>query len=231
MIGNTRFNPTTNGPLHLGHLYVCMVNEAEARASGGKFIVRFDDNQHYWQWIAPQVADPEGMKSDLAWAGVKVDAYTSQKELAPRVDEFLHVQGYRKQGALNHALTHAYLPECGGCYYPFVPDYTAEKVALDFLDGITVLIRGSDLLTEFSLYNYFCKLWDLPIPRQVFLPRLDCGKEVSKTAGNHQIRHYRNRPAQEVLGILAKACLIDPAAGWRITNVKPEPRLEADYGL
>jgi hypothetical protein len=47
----TRFNPTLNGYLHLGHVMMCLVNRAEATEHGGKFLVRFDDDQRYWQWL------------------------------------------------------------------------------------------------------------------------------------------------------------------------------------
>ena len=40
----TRWNPTINGALHVGHLYSMLVNERFAHEQGGKFCVRFDDN-------------------------------------------------------------------------------------------------------------------------------------------------------------------------------------------
>jgi len=55
---NTRFNPTISGPLHIGHLYMALVNEAEAHHTGGKFIVRADDTQDYWNhWMKKDQQD------------------------------------------------------------------------------------------------------------------------------------------------------------------------------
>ena len=45
---NTRFNPTVSGSLHVGHLYMALVNEVEAHRSGGKFYIRVDDTQDCW---------------------------------------------------------------------------------------------------------------------------------------------------------------------------------------
>ena len=39
----TRFNPSTNGGLHLGHIYALLVNERFAHDRDGMFYVRFDD--------------------------------------------------------------------------------------------------------------------------------------------------------------------------------------------
>ena len=45
---NTRFNPTANGRLYLGHLYIILLNKQAVEDNGGKFICRFDDDQDYW---------------------------------------------------------------------------------------------------------------------------------------------------------------------------------------
>ena len=45
---NTRFNPTACGDLHMGHLYMALVNATEAKRTGGLFSVRIDDTQKYW---------------------------------------------------------------------------------------------------------------------------------------------------------------------------------------
>ena len=42
-MNTTRFNPTPNGALHLGHVYNILFNEQFAHNNGGKFYVRFED--------------------------------------------------------------------------------------------------------------------------------------------------------------------------------------------
>jgi glutamyl/glutaminyl-tRNA synthetase len=177
------------------------------------------------------------MKDDIAWCGITVDRWTDQSSMHRRVWELLEKFGYQKQGVLHYAWSHAYSPETKNPnnFYPFVADYTAEKVVQDFLEGVNLLIRGEDLLTEFSLYNYFCKLWDLPIPRQVFLPRLlspDNGlrTSISKTMGGWGIYDSFRRDNQREYAyaddLLRRSCLIDPRSNWAISNIKQEPYLE-----
>lgn len=232
---NTRFNPTVNGSLHLGHLYVAKVNETEAHLSGGKFIVRFDDDQFYWNKIRKVKVEElkDGIKRDLEWAGVDVDAYRSQSEMREETEAMLRRVGYRDMGWQAYGLTHAYLPESPQTWFPCVPDLTARKVIQDGMDEVYLLIRGVDLITEFSLYNYFCRLWDWVLPRHVFLPRLEQQgrsrelSDVSKTAGNFKIADFRKRGVspKEMWRLLAESCLIDPEKPWTIQNVKMEPRI------
>lgn len=232
---NTRFNPTVNGSLHLGHLYIILVNECEAHRSGGEFSLRFDDDQFLWKVMNQLPAEQyrKGMIQDLTDIGVKVDYHSSQEEMSEKTHKLLDELGYKKSGVLHHALTHSYLPETkDGRFYPFVADYTAEKVVQDFIEGIDLLIRGEDLLTEFSLYNYFCSIWDLPTPRQVFLPKLKCDtgelSAVSKTIGNFKIRDWLNsgKSSNELIELLRKSCLVDPVGEWTIANIKKVPFLQ-----
>jgi hypothetical protein len=125
-----------------------------------------------------------------------------------------------------------------GCaYYPYVPELTVLKVIMDHRQGVGVLIRGDDLLTEYSLYRYFEDLlaFEVPIP-QIFLPRLkfQAGSElkssahaveISKTIGNLSIQSLRAAGLQpfEVLAILAESCLLEPERGWDLANLKPQP--------
>ena len=40
---NTRFAPSPNGYLHLGHAYSALISSALARKSNGKFFIRIED--------------------------------------------------------------------------------------------------------------------------------------------------------------------------------------------
>ncbi len=74
----TRFAPSPNGPLHLGHAYAAVVAHDLAQAEGGRYLVRIEDidgARSRSEWIAEHLAD-------LAWLGLESDrpvAYQSQR--------------------------------------------------------------------------------------------------------------------------------------------------------
>lgn len=239
----TRFNPTTNGEIHLGHTYMILVNEAEAHANNGKFTVRFDDNQDAYlygvSWTGKRMTPNDiddvkkNMRETIEWLGIKVDGWSSQRENETRVDEFL---SFINKGALRvrKVYTSQTNPELHwdsfDTPYPYVPWFTAEKVLYDYLDGVNCLIRGEDLLSEWSLYMYFCDLWGIPAPRQVFLRRLRLGDgsellDISKTRGTGTISQFRalGWSAKDLIAKLAEACLIEPDKPWLISNCKVNP--------
>lgn len=248
---NTRFCPTTNSLLHIGHLYVAKVNQTEAYLNGAKFFVRFDDDQQYWNDFRKVDAEKikNESKKDFEWAGLPVDEYFSEKEMKDSTDELLKKFKYKKFNTLSYGLTHIYLPEmpdslnagrlpdkalADKSVYPFVPDLTAIKVVNDCLNDVRLLIRGMDLITEFSLYNYYCMAWDLIVPKQVFLPKLqlmenkDSISSISKTLGNFSIKSFRDKgfKAEDLWNVLAEACLVDPNGSWTVNNIKNMPIVE-----
>lgn len=65
----TRFAPSPNGPLHLGHAYAAVVAHDLAREAGGEFLVRVEDidgARSRPEWIEEHLAD-------LAWLGLESD--------------------------------------------------------------------------------------------------------------------------------------------------------------
>ncbi|MFT4054876.1 MAG: tRNA glutamyl-Q(34) synthetase GluQRS [Novosphingobium sp.] len=65
----TRFAPSPNGPLHLGHAYAAIVAHDTARARGGEFILRIED-------IDGERSRAEFVEEfllDLAWLGLEWD--------------------------------------------------------------------------------------------------------------------------------------------------------------
>jgi glutamyl-Q tRNA(Asp) synthetase len=65
----TRFAPSPTGYLHLGHAYSALIAEREARAAGGRFLLRIED-------IDAGRSRPEfevAILEDLAWLGVRWD--------------------------------------------------------------------------------------------------------------------------------------------------------------
>jgi len=248
---NTRFCPTTNNFLHLGHLYIAKVNEIEAHNHGAKFFVRFDDDQQYWNDFRKIDADniKDETKKDFEWAELNVDEYISEKEMRSSTDELLKKFKYKNFNSLAYGTTHIYLPQipesfgpkslpdeflADKSFYPFVPDITARKVIQDCLNDVRVLIRGIDLITEFSLYNYYCMLWDIIIPKQIFLPKVKMLEEdgrtsgISKTLGSFTIKSFRERgvPAKEIWHMMADSCLLNPNGSWTINNIKSNPYIE-----
>ena len=241
----TRFNPTTNGNLHVGHLYMMLVNEAEAHENGGKFTFRFDDNQAPYlyglswtgaQMTREQIGDiKDGMIEDVLWCGVTVDKWSSQENREPRVQTFMRFLNEGKDLPVKRVYTSQVNPIVRwmsfDSAYPYVPYLTAEKVLNDFLDGCNLIIRGEDLLDEWALYHYFADSWGLPIPQQVFLKRLvmgDTNKElfdIRKSKGGYSIASYRERgwTPERLKMKLAEACLIDPNKPWLYDNCKTDP--------
>ncbi|WP_309623634.1 tRNA glutamyl-Q(34) synthetase GluQRS [Novosphingobium sp.] len=70
MTHRTRFAPSPNGPLHLGHAYAAIVAHDLARARGGKFVLRIEDidgTRSRADLVLEMLADLEWL--GLAWDG------------------------------------------------------------------------------------------------------------------------------------------------------------------
>ncbi len=230
----TRFNPTTNGPIHLGHVYTLLVNEHFAHDNDGKFIVRFDDTSPVTQ-IIPRERMLRIMQSqidDLNWLDVKIDEFQWQSEL-------------QSEARKRFLMKHKFMPEpehelelalftrmigTGWLPFPYAPEETGERVIMDNMSGVTHIIRGEEFSTEFCLYWYFCiEKFKLPVPKFIFLPRL-MGKfgDISKTNGGYTIADLRSKgyTPDQIKEMLAKACLMWYTNGWGFHNLKPNPRID-----
>ena len=62
----TRFAPSPNGPLHLGHAWSAIVAHDLAKARGGRFLLRIEDIDGARS--RPELA--EVFRADLAWLGL-----------------------------------------------------------------------------------------------------------------------------------------------------------------
>lgn len=231
---NTRFNPTTNGALHLGHVYSLIVNEKFAHANGGEFTIRFDNDS------PPVLALPKSRQEeilsnqfdDIEWLKIPVDRWQKQTDLLPEVHvelERLHFRFMNDSPEGTHVLPVSirmlgtnWLP------YPYVPQQTAERVVMDHMLGATHLIRGEEFMTEFALYRYFCELFHFDVPEFIFLPRLTSKEgDISKHCGGYTIAEFRGRgySPDDVKNMLADACLYWSANGWEFHNMKPNPQI------
>ncbi|MDR7100943.1 tRNA glutamyl-Q(34) synthetase GluQRS [Croceicoccus sp. BE223] len=65
----TRFAPSPNGPLHLGHAFSAIVAHDLARERGGRFLVRIEDIDG----ARSRREFAEGALADLAWLGLSHD--------------------------------------------------------------------------------------------------------------------------------------------------------------
>jgi glutamyl-Q tRNA(Asp) synthetase len=80
----TRFAPSPNGPLHLGHAWSAIVAHDCARAAGGAFLVRIEDIDG----TRSRPALIAGIFADLAWLGLRHDgAVMVQSERTARYAE------------------------------------------------------------------------------------------------------------------------------------------------
>lgn len=229
---NTRFSPSLNGSLHLGHLYMAWVNHTVAKASGGRFILRFDD-------LAPRLAGdlPDGMAdwareaADLlSEAGLVPDAVTyvsayssPDGELPSEVGgKNLWLRPHNVEGQLNLACS---------------PLLVAARVRADIAEEIGAVIRGEELMGELQLYEYFNALFGGATRELVYLPRLRvrCGGEVttiSKTVGNLQLRDlFRQAPPEQWLERIQAVVLVDPGQPLSWENLHRDPVIELDVHL
>lgn len=236
----TRFNPSTNGPLHVGHAYTALVNERLSVSTRGEFILRFDDNQRYWwQRIGRERMQEIAQEQleDLMWLGIKPDRVTYQSKKEQRVTEFLADSKW--QAVMDHWPCSELRP-IAIVDPPFTPaglaSYVAvEKVVLDYFEGVTAVVRGLEFLSDSNLERYFCCLLGFPPSQHIYIPRLMAvdGLEltsISKTEGNWKLRDLRERgfePA-DVLTELRGACMIDQDGEWDIDNLKTAPQLSKE---
>lgn len=235
--GNTRFNPTPTGDLHLGHVYLCLVNQYEAQARGARFLVRFDDTQVHWaKWVRSRYylrLYAERMLEDLEWLGLAPDEVVYQSDIVGEIHRRVKdLYGMELPPERNGA---DYAPVVVGMPMPMC--YTAglvpEKVMMDFDMRADLLIRGMDLLDEFALYVYWCERFRIHRVCHVYLPRLrladggdpDYYGTVNKTGGVLTVRQFRAQgfSPEQIRRKLAEACLKDADGLWAVENVRERP--------
>lgn len=232
---NTRFNPTANGPLHLGHIYMALVNEHMAHSTNSTFILRIDDNQRsYFEKLGgPKQMHEIGMAQsrDLDWIGIQTDRVVYQsgtEELAKATLTKTHFRMVVDHHPLDRETFPIIHDSIATRPWPLSAWITAEKVVLDRLEDVEAMVRGPDLIQEHQLYMYFCALFGYRFPKCYYLPRLVAADgEISKTRENWQIGGLRSTgiTPEQIRQILRESCLVNPDESWHIDNVKDLPRL------
>lgn len=90
----TRFAPSPNGSLHLGHAYSAIVAHDLARARGGRFRLRIEDIDGARS--RPELADE--FRADLAWLGLEWEEVAPQSARLARYEAA--AERLREQGLL-----------------------------------------------------------------------------------------------------------------------------------
>lgn len=72
----TRFAPSPNGPLHLGHAYSAIVAHDLAKADGGRFLLRIEDIDEARS--RPEL--PDEFRRDLEWLGLEWEEVPAQSD-------------------------------------------------------------------------------------------------------------------------------------------------------
>ena len=90
----TRFAPSPNGSLHLGHAYSAIISHDLAHESGGRFLLRIEDIDGVRS--RPELADE--FRKDLAWLGLVWDEVPAQ---STRLDSYAKAaESLREMGLL-----------------------------------------------------------------------------------------------------------------------------------
>jgi len=88
----TRFAPSPNGPLHLGHAYSAIVAHDLAKERGGRFLLRIEDIDGARS--RPDLA--EAFRADLAWLGLEwkeVPAQSTRLDAYAKAADRLRTEG------------------------------------------------------------------------------------------------------------------------------------------
>lgn len=229
----TRFCPSLNGPIHLGHCVTLLMNERFSHSMSGRFFIRFDDVSYNSLKSGRHKEVMEQQREDIEWLGLQIDEW--QKD-----SSFLGEAKTKLQDANFPLLTEN---ERGGydlcqsirlgntfLMYPFAPRQTAERVVIDHMTGITHLIRGDDFITEFSYYHFVSDWMGYDMPEYYCLPRLESNRgDISKTNGGFTLGEFRGNgyTSSDIIAMLEKACLVNPKNGWNFFNFKRSPILAA----
>ncbi|MEC9109227.1 MAG: tRNA glutamyl-Q(34) synthetase GluQRS [Pseudomonadota bacterium] len=115
----TRFAPSPNGPLHLGHAYSAILAHDLARDAGGRFLLRIEDIDG--PRSRPELTD--AFRRDLEWLGLEweeVPAQSTRQESYEEAARGLLRRGYLYPCTCTRAEIEALEPRLGsqGAIYP-----------------------------------------------------------------------------------------------------------------
>lgn len=226
---NTRFSPSLNGSLHLGHLYMAWVNQSYARQCHGEFVLRFDDlaprmagddctRMAEWATEAEAILREADVLPDrTTYLSTYLDPCSAQPESVPSRNRWLRPVEFEGHDNLSNS-----------------PRLVETRVRADIAEHIGTVIRGEELLPELQLYEFLNLQLGGPPRELVYLPRLRVrtkGKvtTISKTYGNLQLRDlFRQAWPQQWLDRIKQTILQDPDAPFSWKNLNPDPVIEVE---
>ena len=148
----TRFAPSPNGPLHLGHGWSAIVGHDLAMARGGRFLLRIEDidGARSRPWLAAE------FRTDLAWLGLgfeEVPAQSARLASYAAAAAWLRAEGLLYPCTCTRADIEALAPRIGaeGPIYPGTCKGRAVDPALRAawrLDVAAALARTGSLVWE-----------------------------------------------------------------------------------
>ena len=115
----TRFAPSPNGPLHLGHAYSAIVGHDLARARGGRFLMRVEDIDG----ARSRLELAAEFRADLAWLGLdfqEAPAQSTRLASYAAAADTLRSEGLLYPCTCTRAQIEALTPQMGaeGAIYP-----------------------------------------------------------------------------------------------------------------
>jgi glutamyl/glutaminyl-tRNA synthetase len=235
-MNNTRFYPTLNGGCHLGHLFLALLNYHKAKELGGTFIVRSEFRLSYL---------PNGVTTGQveSWYNSYIGAF---KFIGIEAEfmSLLHDCSWVETELKKHESLHGYDTKndfyaqvnSSQFFHPYSPTWCLERVLLDNRYAVGHLIRGIDLMSEFSLYTHFCKQLKFQTPIHQYANHLSIKegneiKPISKTNKNAVVADLINKgvSSHQLLDMFANQCLKVSKDGFKLQNVKEKIVLELKF--
>jgi glutamyl-Q tRNA(Asp) synthetase len=191
-----RFAPSPTGPLHFGSLVTALASYLDARAHGGKWLVRIEDVDE--PRTVPGAADDilrTLERFGLEWDGPvmyqsqRKEAYQAALEKLRRQGRVYPSQSSRKGRKLDPASPVSWRtrsePEVDGFAVLRADGFFTYQLAVvvdDAAQGITDVVRGADLLDSTPRQNWLQRQLGYPQPNYRHLPVVtnEKGEKLSK---------------------------------------------------
>lgn len=228
---NTRFAPTPagRGEIHLGHIWLCMLNKALAEESGGSFIVRIDDlsaREYVGEGYTRRIV--EDMLKALPYFGCKPDIVLWESEAEHTLKTYINSAPWISAGWKD---IESMRPMNGDWqkYLQINYERIASGVVRDYLYNCNPVVRGCDLQWETALYWAMCDYWGFPKPSLIYIPRVSFnGEAMSKSGGAVPAIRLLDKYSPEILiDAILHGCLKDPEVGICLHNIKTDcPNIE-----
>jgi len=229
---NTRMVCSTVLPCHLGYAYLALLNCGVAQESGGLCRFRLkviDNNQDNFvrdmSWVLGVSGIEQGTWEDNPTDEV-LDAVLSFRPEAQTA--FL----YPIEGCPAALYAPVHTSDLNAALTEYAPWDLALSVAWDNYQGITDVIQPERFMCDAHLRTYLCLRLGFAVPRQWYVPSLafpqsvnspDVSESFSLTISGLRERGWT---PERVRDLLARSCLKDPALGWRLENIQPQPMLD-----